>query len=61
MRKKKERKERSNRKFTVIRGCNTPDGEGEKRWEVGDKMKADDVSPESLKALLEMECLEEIE
>jgi hypothetical protein len=58
----RKKKERSNREFTVTRGCNTPDGKGgEKRWEVGDKMKVDDVSPESLKALLEAECLEEIE
>jgi hypothetical protein len=47
----RKKKERSNREFTVTRGC----------WEVGDKMKVDDVSPESLKALLEAECLEEIE
>jgi hypothetical protein len=58
---RKKKKELAS-EYTVLRGCNTPDGKGgEKRWEIGDKMKESDVSLESLKALLDANCLEEIE
>ena len=44
--------------YRVIVGCNVPHKDGEKRYEPGDKLKESDEK--IIKALLELECIEEI-
>ena len=55
----KKKAEKSDREFTCIVGCNVPTKDGERRYESGDQIKETDVSPESIKALIEMDAIVE--
>lgn len=54
---KKQKKAKSERKFEVLKGFNVDAG----RWEIGDQLKESDITPENVKALLEMEAIREVE
>ena len=52
-----KKKAKSGKEYRVVKGFDVPAG----RWEIGDTLKESDVTPENVKALLEMEAVREVE
>lgn len=56
-----ESKRRVTKKYTVTKGCNVIVGGKDVRYEVGDVVAEKDLTPAQVKALTEMDAIQEIE